>query len=86
MSTAIVTHHRFIDPLAAAAAVVVVVGGASVVGVAMSQSDTATRAPSAPAQVSPDHPSRIGLGDFQQSSNQGASTPLKGGHTVIGLP
>jgi hypothetical protein len=88
MSTALATHHRFTDPLAAAAAVAVIVGGASVIGVAMSQAgnDTATQAPSAPAQVSPGHPSRVGLGDFQRSGTQSPSAPLKGGHTVIGLP
>lgn len=91
MSTAATTsHHRLWDPIAVASAVVVVVGGATVIGVAMSQDDSTTTAPSAPAHgqaVAPNPPSRIGLGDFTRPDQSGRpSAPLKGGHTVIGLP
>ncbi len=85
MSTAISTH-RYSDPLAVAAAIVVILGGASVIGVAMASGDTA--APAAPAQTRVvDEPpsSRIGTGDFQV--RQGSHTqPLKGGHSLVGLP
>jgi hypothetical protein len=88
MSTALTTYHRFSDPLAAAAAVAVIVGGASVIGVAMSQSNnhTAPSAPSTSAQVGPDHAARIGLGDFTRSQATSHSQAPRGGHTMVGLP
>jgi hypothetical protein len=96
MSSAISTHHRFSDPLAAAAAVVVILGGASVIGVAMA-SDGST-APTAPAQSqsigdvaaqlrgTASQPFRTGLGDFTQTRPAVHTQPLKGGHVNIGLP
>ena len=89
MSTAVSTHHRFTDPIAAAAAVTVIVGGAALIGVAMAQTDDAPApsAPSAPAQVAPNSPSRVGQGDFAPSEPSGQSLDtLKGGHTTIGFP
>jgi hypothetical protein len=84
MSTALPTHHRIVDPVAAAAAVAVVIGGAAVLGVAMSGEPTA---PTAPGQTRLDRsPSRIGLGDFTRVQAAGHLAPVKGGHTVIGLP
>ena len=85
MSTALTTHHRFSDPLAAAAAVVVIVGSASVIGVAMSQDNTDTT-PNAPSQVSPGPAARVGLGDFTRPGTTGPSQSPSGGHTVVGLP
>ena len=66
MSTALTTHHRFTDPIAAAVAVTVIVGGAALIGVALAQPDdvAAPSTPSAPAQVAPNPPSRVGQGDF----------------------
>jgi hypothetical protein len=51
MTTAVSTQHRFSQPTAliAAAATAVIVGGAAVVGIALSQDDTA--APIAPARA-----------------------------------
>ena len=89
MSTALSTHHRFTDPIATAAAVTVIVGGAALIGVAMAQPEDAAApsAPSAPAQVAPNPPSRVGQGDFARSErgDQHVGT-LAGGHSTIGLP
>jgi hypothetical protein len=94
MSTAITTHHRFTDPIAAAAAVTVIVGGAALIGVVMAQTDDAA-APSAPgaparvapARVAPNPPSRVGQGAFArpERGDQHVGT-LSGGHATIGLP
>jgi len=90
MSTAIGTHHhRFVNPIAAATAVVVVVGGATVIGVALSQSDdNAPSAPTAPAEVNHNPASRVGQGDFTQSQNgpDHRNTFRGGGHTEVGIP
>jgi hypothetical protein len=90
MSTATATPRRS-DPIAIAAAVVCIIGGATVIGVAASQSDYV--APSVPAppvhgKVTVNHPSRIGLGDFTRSrqSQQGDTSSLKGGHTTVSEP
>ena len=89
MSTALTTHHRFTDPIAAAVAVTVIVGGAALIGVALAQPDdvAAPSAPSAPAQVAPNPPSRVGQGDFArpERGDQHVGT-LSGGHSTIGLP
>jgi hypothetical protein len=90
MSTALSTHHRISDPIAAAAAVVVIVAGATVLGVAAFQDDpTSATAPAAPTHgkvAAPNPPSRVGMGDFTQPQQGGHLTPLKGGHTTIGMP
>lgn len=79
MSSAIFTHHRFSDPLAAAAAVVVVLGGASVIGVAMA-SDGST-APTAPTDIRVNEPpsQRIGAGDVAAQLRGTASKPFRPG-------
>ena len=94
MSTAATTHHRISDPIAMAAAVVVIIGGAAVIGVAASQSETAT--PTAPAppvhgKVTPNNPGAgTGLGDFNDfvHQNQGGSqsVPPTGGHSMVSEP
>lgn len=89
MSTALISHHRISNPLAAAAAVIVIAGGATLVGVAMSQGDDAApSAPSAPAQVNPNPPSRVGQGDFNQSQKgtDHRNTYRGGGHPQLGMP
>jgi hypothetical protein len=92
MSTATATPHRFSDPIAIAAAVVCIIGGATVIGVAASQSEyVAPSLPAAPVhgKITVNHPARIGQGDFTrpQQSQQGAdTTPLKGGHTTVSEP
>ena len=92
MSTALSTHHRFTDPIAAAAAVTVIVGGAALIGVAMAQPDdvAAPSAPSAPAQVAPNPPSRVGQGDFARpraaashSTRSRAATRRSGSPDVV---
>jgi len=89
MSTAISTHHRFTHhpaALIAAAATAVVVGGAAAVGYAISQDDTV--APTV-STTSSQHEgvSEAGTGMHDFTSNTGGHlTPLKGGHTVVGLP
>ena len=89
MSTALSTHHRFTDPIAAAVAVTVIVGGAALIGVALAQPDdvAAPSPPSAPAQVAPNSPSRVGQGDFArpERGDQHVGT-VSGGHSTIGLP
>jgi hypothetical protein len=89
MSTALSTHHRFTDPIAAAVAVAVIIGGAAVIGVVMAQTDdpAAPSAPDAPAQVAPDPPSRVGQGDFARPQREAQHVgTLTGGHSTIGLP
>ena len=91
MSTAVGTthHHRFVNPIAAAAAVLVMAGGATAIGVALSQSDdTAPSAPTAPAEVNHNPPSRVGQGDFTQPQNapEHRDTFRGGGHTEVGIP
>jgi len=90
MSTAIgTTHHRSVNPIAAAAAVAVIAGGAAVIGVVLSQSDdNAPSAPSAPAQVNHNPPSRVGQGDFAQTQKglDHRDTFRGGGHTEVGIP
>jgi hypothetical protein len=94
VSAELSTHHRFSQPLAAVAAVVVLVGGAAVVGVALAQDDdTAPSNPTAPAQVNPNPPSRVGQGDFtrgeitQTQKGPGHRTTFRGGgHPMFGAP
>jgi hypothetical protein len=90
MSTAIgTTHHRLVNPIVAATAVVVIAGGATVIGVAMSQSDgTAPTNPTAPAEVNNNPPSRVGQGDFNQTQNgpDHRNSFRGGGHSEVGIP
>jgi hypothetical protein len=84
MSTA-VSHHHFTNPIATAVAVAVVLGGAAVIGVGVSRdSDNPPAAPSAPAQVAPASPFRVGLGDFSraQKGSQHRTTYRGGGHST----
>ena len=87
MSTAISTH-RLTQPTAliAAAATAVVISAAAAVGYAMSQDDTA---PQTVSTTSAEHngASEAGTGMHDFRSNAGGHlTPLKGGHTMVGLP
>src|SRR3954447_13878429 len=88
MSTAISTHHGLTRPatLVTAAATAVVVAGAAFVGYAISQDDTV--APTV-STTSTDHDGTsqagTGLHDFTSKAG-GHDAPLKGGHTMIGLP
>jgi hypothetical protein len=90
MSITATTQHRFGDPIAMAAAVAVIIGGATLIGVAVAQDTPAPTVPAAPTHgkhVVPNPPSRVGLGDFTQSEQGGSpSAPLKGGHSMVGLP
>jgi hypothetical protein len=93
MSTAVSTHHRISNPLATAAAVLVIIAGAGVIGVAVSQDDSATP-PTTPIGMthgrhggtSWNPGDRVGMGDFTQSQKTTHEPPLKGGHSTIGLP
>lgn len=102
MSTAATAHHRISDPFATAVAVLVIIAGATVLGVAASQSETTTPPPptSTHGKVAVHSPSRVGMGDFNQTQPQtqpqsrpqsqpqrdGHFARLHGGESRIGLP
>jgi hypothetical protein len=82
------TDHRFTNPatLVAAAATAVVVSGAAAVGYVIFQDDTVAPTVST-TSTEHDGTSEAGTGLHDFTSKAGGHvTPLKGGHTVIGLP
>ena len=93
-TTTTASPHRFSYPIAVATAVVVIIGGATLIGVAASQSESTTPTTPAPPVHGKvwNHPgAKTGMGDFndfihQRQGGGNHPDPLRGGRVMNGQP